>query len=66
MVPEMLVRRVVMLFIEGLHERYYGLVKALKPKTLQEAIQLTLNLDTTPPPSTSQQNRKSFEGSKPS
>ncbi|XP_057870180.1 uncharacterized protein LOC131076862 [Cryptomeria japonica] len=66
MVPEMLDRRVVILFIEGLHERYRGLVKALKPKTLQEDIQLTLDLDTSPPPSTVQQNMKSSEGSKPS
>lgn len=66
MVPEMPDSRVVMFFIEGLHERYRGLVKALKPKTLQEAIQLTLDLDTTPPPSTFQQNKKSSEGSKPS
>ncbi|KAH9292410.1 hypothetical protein KI387_042400 [Taxus chinensis] len=48
MVPEMPERQVVMLFIEGLHDRLRGLVKALKPTTLHEAIRTTLDLDTTP------------------
>ncbi|KAH9323964.1 hypothetical protein KI387_043905 [Taxus chinensis] len=47
MVPEMPERRVVMLFIEELHDRLRGLVKALKPTTLHEAIRTTLDLDTT-------------------
>ncbi|XP_059067585.1 uncharacterized protein LOC131858373 [Cryptomeria japonica] len=65
MVLEMPDRRVVMLFIEGLHERLRGLAKALRPGTLQEAIQLTLDLDTTPPPSTFQKNKNFTRNSKP-
>lgn len=38
MVPEMPEKRVVMSFIEGLHDRMRGLVKALKPRTLHDAI----------------------------
>ncbi|KAH9319454.1 hypothetical protein KI387_021223, partial [Taxus chinensis] len=48
MVPKMPERRVVMLFIEGLHDRLRGLVKALRPTTLHDAIQTALNLETTP------------------
>lgn len=65
MVPEMPDRCVVMLFIEGLHDKLWGLVKALKPKTLHEAIQITLDLDTSPPPTSYQQNKKFLKGSKP-
>ncbi|XP_059075204.1 uncharacterized protein LOC131875180 [Cryptomeria japonica] len=65
MVPKMQDRCVVMLFIEGLHDRLRGLVKALKPKTLHEAIQTTLDLDTSPPPTSYQSNRKFSGGSKP-
>ncbi|KAH9292872.1 hypothetical protein KI387_041945, partial [Taxus chinensis] len=49
MVPEMPEKRVVMLFIEGLHDRLRGFVKALKPRNLHEAIQTAMDLDTTPP-----------------
>lgn len=48
MAPKMLEKRVTMLFVEGLHDRMRGLVKAHKPKTLDEAIERALDLDTTP------------------
>lgn len=65
MVPEMPNRCVVMLFIKGRHDRLRGLVKALKPRTLHEAIQTTLDLETTPPPTSYQSNKKFSRGSKP-
>ncbi|KAH9324703.1 hypothetical protein KI387_004881, partial [Taxus chinensis] len=40
-------KRVVMLFIEGFHDRLRGFVKAPKPRTLHEVIQTTMDLDTT-------------------
>lgn len=46
MVPKMAKNRVVMLFVEGLSEMLHGLVKAHKPKTLDDAIELALDLDT--------------------
>lgn len=49
MVPDMLEKRVVMLFTEGLHHNLRGLVKAFKPNTLQYVVQMALNLETTHP-----------------
>ncbi len=52
-----------MLFIEGLQNRLKGLVRAYKPTTLKDAIDVILRLDTT---STSyQMDKKSFRDSQP-
>lgn len=48
MVPNMTEKRVTMLFVEGLNDKLKGLVKARRPNTLDDAIQLALDLDITP------------------
>lgn len=45
MVPDMSEQRKVMLFTEGLHDMYRGLVKVLKPNTLDDVIKIAHNLE---------------------
>ena len=61
MVPDMSEQRKVMLFTEGLQDRFRGLVKVLKPNTLDDAIKIAHDLDT--PNSSSQPPKKSYKGS---
>ena len=45
MVPDMSEQRKVMLFTEGLQDKFRGLVKVLKPNTLDDAIKIAHDLD---------------------
>jgi hypothetical protein len=63
MVPDMSQSRCVMLFIEGLQDRLKGLVRAFRPATLKEAIDVTFRLDT--PPTSYQADKKPFRDSRP-
>jgi len=60
MVPDMIEKRTIMLFVEGLNDKLKGLVKAHKPSTLDDAIELALDLDTTP---SFHPQKKTFKGS---
>ena len=50
-----------MLFTEGLQDRYRGLVKVLKPNTLDDAIKITHDLES--PSSILQPPKKTYKGS---
>ncbi len=63
MVPDMYLSRCVMLFIEGLQDKLKGLVRAFRPTSLKEAIDVTFRLDT--PPTPYQANKKPFRDSRP-
>lgn len=45
MVPDVTERRLIVLFVEGLSEPLRGLVKALDPASLQDAIRRAFNLE---------------------
>ena len=61
MVPDMIEQHKVMLFTEGLQDKYRGLVKVLKPNTLDDAIKIAHDLDS--PSSLLQPPKKPYRGS---
>ena len=61
MVPNMSEKGKVMLFTEGLQDRFRSLVKILKPNTLDDAIKIAHDLDS--PSSILQPPKKPYRGS---